>query len=105
MDVISKNTEYFIPIWTIHLFVWIVIYLVDTSVADDSMIDENQLKQYPFCGRMSHSHPSNSPTGRVVNSGIPEHNYRWTLCIERTNRNKHGYDDIFSCSGSVITDR
>ena len=105
MNVINKVIKSVFQIWSTCLFLSLVICLLTTVVANDSIIDEDHLKKYPFCGRMSIDPRSGAHKSRVVNSGPPKDNYRWALFIRRQNLND---DDTYSyreCSGSVITDK
>lgn len=105
MDNINKHNIHVLQNLRPCLFVSILICLLGAFLADDSMFDQDHLKKYPYCGRMSPAQPSNAPTARVVNSEPPEYNYRWALFIERKNWNLEASFSTYSCSGSVITNK
>ena len=81
------------------------VYLFGTCLADDSLIDNEYLEQYPFCGKMNYPGSVNGASARAVNSMDDENNYRWVALIVRQNKQKDGSMKTHRCSGSIITDR
>ena len=84
----------------------LLMFLLRTLFADDSVIDETHLKDYPFCGKMNFRN-RNPIGGRVVNSKEASELYRWVVRIKRLNLQKDkaiNMKTIF-CSGSIITER
>ena len=92
---------------------WLNIFLLFCTSkgfrCDNSMIDEDHLKNYPYCGSMFY--PSLNPnyvgksTSRVTNSKMAENVYRWIVKLNRKNLVNAGDLKTTSCSGSVITER
>ena len=76
---------------------------------DNSMIDQDHLKNYPYCGSMFY--PSlnlnyvGKSSGRVTNSKMAKNIYRWIVKLNGKNLIKGGKLRGYSCSGSVITER
>ena len=82
---------------------WISFFHIDIHDAQESSIDKDHLKDYPYCGDMRD--PSIAATGRVVNSKDCDKDFRWVALLIRTVA--AGTDDVSKelCSGTVITDR
>ena len=78
------------------------MFLLNTLVADNSVVDEKHLEKYPFCGKMNFR--DIKAIKRVVNSEEAIESYRWVVRIYTTNlwthKTFHGL-----CSGSIITER
>ena len=75
---------------------------------DNSMIDENHLKEYPYCGSMYQNQRPTTATSRIVNSKDATKHYRWVVLVSRQNVRAPQYidsPDSAQCSGSVITER
>lgn len=73
---------------------------------DNSMIDENHLTQYPYCGSMYQKHTM--ATSRISNAKDATKTYRWVVMISRWNVRAPKFvgDPVYSeCAGTVITDR
>ena len=75
-----------------------------TLKAINPKIDDDHVRQYPFCGSMNNQLPSSGNTGRVVNSEPARDNFRWTVYIIRNNLQLDGNVHESKCTGSVITD-
>ena len=92
---------------------WLNIFLLFCMLkgfrCDNSMIDKDHLKNYPYCGSMFY--PSLNPnysgksSGRVTNSKMAKNVYRWIVKLNRKNLAFAGDLRTSSCSGSVITER
>ena len=92
----TLNKTLFLPVFFAILF--------DILVADNSLIDRQHLKKYPFCGKMQS--PSKASTGRIVNSETVSENYRWVVQLTINNRNANGHlFRQFLCSGTILTER
>ena len=77
------------------------------STADDSWIDEEHLKLYPYCGKMTTKNPSGATT-RVANSEASKESYRWAVRVtKKTLQNTKPIASMFEslCSGTIITER
>ena len=72
--------------------------------ADNSNIDINHLKLYPYCGSMNGAEQSTA-SGRISNTKAAEIHYRWVVKVVRSNMNTQGNLDETTCTGSIITDR
>ena len=110
MYLTNKYITQYLHSMVTYLFVTIFMHLVHTSPGDNSIIDQQHLNEYPFCGSMLYDDPSNSPTGRVVNSETPKNKYRWVVLVVRENLlivgpKLPGKMVTTKCSGSIITDR
>ena len=87
---------------TTVLFVWTILQHIHRSSADESDIDPEHLKDYPYCGVMKE--PTDDGTGRGVNSEDSTEDYRWVVLLIRQIDQKGGSYNSF-CTGTVITDR
>ena len=85
------------------LFVWTILQHIHTNSADESDIDPEHLKEYPYCGVLKE--PTDEGKGRAVNSKDSTENYRWVVLLIRTTEQKRGSHGTYSCTGTVITDR
>ena len=81
------------------------VYLLGICLADDSLIDNDHLEQYPFCGKMNYPGNANGARARAVNSMDDENNYRWVALIVRKDKQKNGSMKTHRCSGTIITER
>ena len=91
----------------IHNLVFLLVcaYFFRICLADDPLIDNDHLEQYPFCGKMNYPGSDNGASARAVNSMDDEDNYRWVALILRQNKQKDGSMKTHRCSGTIITDR
>ena len=82
---------------------WTPFFHIDIYDAQESAIDKDHLKDYPYCGDMRD--PSTAATGRAVNSMDCDKDFRWVALVIRTVA--AGTDAVSKelCSGTVITDR
>ena len=85
------------------LLLW--VYVLGICLADDSLIDDDHLEQYPFCGKMNYPANTHGASARVVNSKDDKDNYRWVAFIARKEKQKNGSWKRHRCSGSIITER
>ena len=80
---------------------------INIPIAQGSAIDEEHLKDYPYCGQMQDT--ENKAKGRAVNSKDSENTsdrqYRWVALLWRTIEEGTGVQTKKMCTGSVITDR
>ena len=83
----------------------VCIYLFGICLADDSLIDNDHLQQYPFCGKMNYPGSANGASARAVNSMDDEDNYRWVVLSLRHNKQRDGSMETSICSGTIITER
>ena len=83
------------------------VFILDTTIGDNSWIDKEYFEKYPYCGQMETENPSTEKTGtgRVVNSKEFTESYRWVVLIKRANLQKDGKIDTTDCSGTVLTER
>ena len=83
------------------------VSIFDIIVADNSWMDEDHFKKFPYCGKMANENPSNAgpSTGRIVNSEASQESYRWVVRIINSNLGTDKKMHRFKCSGTVITDR
>ena len=90
----------------INRAIWIILYLniLGKGNGDNSMIDQDHLKKYPFCGSMF---GANTPvaTSRISNAKPATKDYRWVVEVIKTTiqADKTFEDEL--CSGSIITER
>ena len=93
----------------------LLMFVLSTFNADDTLVDEEHLKRYPFCGRMNfrnnidcdqrYPFSSCNAKGRVVNSKDAIESYRWVVRITRKARKTRQRWQTSRCSGSIITER
>ena len=86
-----------------ELSISIVLLVLDSVLSDNSLIDPDHLREYPYCGSMYY--PSVHATGRVANAKDGNKHYRWVMVLVRSTLMKSNTYDSGFCSGSVITDR
>ena len=85
------------------LMIAIAYFLTRSSIANTE-IDQDHLKLYPYCGRMSKDDPEPS-SSRIVNSRDSRREYPWVVFVKRMNIRKNKNKGNSYCSGSVITSR
>ena len=82
---------------------------INIPIAQGSAIDEEHLKDYPYCGQMAGTKSKAEIEGRAVNSKDSENTrdrrYRWVALLWRTIEAGKDKQTKKMCSGSVITDR
>ena len=77
---------------------------IKICIAQESAIDPEHLKEYPYCGELKLPEASVA-ANRAVNGNVPKNDYRWAVLVKRyINPGKDG-KSLDVCSGSVITDR
>ena len=88
------------------IFKSFVVFCVVSVNAQESAIDKDHLKDYPYCGQMQDT--ENKATGRAVNSkdseSVRDRRYRWVALLWRTIEAGKAVQTK-KCTGSVITDR
>lgn len=87
------------------LVIWIVLHLsiYIGANADDSVIDQDHLALFPYCGSMYGKQPTSM--SRISNSKPAQTEYRWVVLVMRMNIRDDGKNKLFYCSGTVITDK
>ena len=91
-----------------RLNIFLLFCILKEFRCDNSMIDQDHLNNYPYCGSMFY--PSlnlnyvGKSSGRVTNSKMAKNIYRWIVKLNRKNLIKGGDLRRSSCSGSVITE-
>ena len=90
------------------IFKSFVVFCVISVNAQESAIDKDHLKDYPYCGQMQGTKSKTEIEGRTVNSKDSENTrdrrYRWVALLWRTIEAGKAVQTK-KCTGSVITDR
>ena len=99
----AKHYQKDIPSSKTVFFVYAVFTFLDTYRAQESAIDAEHLKDYPYCGDWKAS--ASRAKNRAANAKIPKNDYRWVVLVIRIVHEGKEDETNDRCSGSVITDR
>ena len=97
---------FFVQMYSIFKILVVLCVIIDNINilnAQESAIDKDHLKEYPYCGRMKDT--ESKVKSRVVNSKDSEKEYRWVALLIRTTEAGKAGQTKRRCTGSVITDR
>ena len=103
---------FFVQMYSIFKILVVLCVIIDNINilnAQESAIDKDHLKEYPYCGQMQGTKSKTEIEGRTVNSKDSENTrdrrYRWVALLWRTIEAGKDKQTKKMCSGSVITDR